>query len=45
MQGELYINTDPVRGMIPNPIISIIVKQVQRIVADSGYANVTITVR
>jgi hypothetical protein len=45
MKGELEVNTDAVVGMIPNPIIIIIAKQVQKIVADSGYFNVTITIK
>jgi hypothetical protein len=44
-QGELHINTAPITGKIPNPIIKLLVRQIQKIVADSGYVNVTVTIK
>jgi hypothetical protein len=44
-QGELHFNTDPIVNKIPNPIIKLLIKQVHKIVADSGYVNVRITIK
>ena len=44
-QGELHINTSPIVNKIPNPIIKLLVTQVQKIIADSDYANVTVTIK
>jgi hypothetical protein len=44
-QGELHINTSQITGKIPNPIIKLLVRQIQKIVADSGYVNVTVTIK
>lgn len=43
-QGTLSINTKFLTRKIPNPILILLIEQIQRVVAESGYANVTVEI-
>ena len=42
--GRFHWDINPIINRIPNPIIRIFIRQMEKILADSGYANVTITI-
>ncbi len=43
-KGVLSINTTPIVNKIPNYPLQLVVKTILKIVADSGYVNVTVTI-
>lgn len=43
--GKFYFTTTAISNKVPNPIIKLLVKQIQKAVAQSGYANVTIAIK
>ncbi|ERF73442.1 hypothetical protein EPUS_04065 [Endocarpon pusillum Z07020] len=42
--GEFHFNTTAIVGKIPNPVIQLLVRQIQKILADTKYVNVTVTI-
>lgn len=43
-KGEVYVDTTKITGKIPNPVINMLVRMIQRKLADSGYLNFTVRV-
>jgi hypothetical protein len=43
-QGRVEVNTRAITGKIPNPVIQFLIHRIQAVVANSGYANVTVRV-
>lgn len=43
--GELHILTGPIIGKFPLQVVRYLSQQVQKVVTDSGYANVSVTIK